>query len=459
MAFIILHLRDHLKVKTPKYILSDFHRQLCWFVKFSRVGIAAPRNFAKSSFFSFFYALYCALEQKKKILLVSATGALAEHWLAIIRRELEMNPSIHKRFGDVIGDKWTNEELKLTNGSVILAKGAEKQIRGFRPDVIIGDDLETDEIVVSQERRKKFDNWFWTDLVGTLNPDGQLVVIGTILHPESFLAELINHGRHNWKTELFQAIKNDGESLWPDRWPIEALLERKKEMGDSAFAQEYQNDPLPDEFKVFQEKWIKYYDKEPNCVYFCTVDPAIALDKTSDYTGFIVAGVDSQDNIYVVEAVRKRLLPDETIDYIFSIYERWNTQVIAIESQGFQKMLKLEVEKQRRKRNLYPIIKEVKSEGKRKFLRIESLQPRFQAGQIFIKPSMEDLKTELLRFPSPRCHDDLIDALAYLPQIARPATKDITRINPNCFLAEWERSRKNSEQTTWGDHKTRDIIW
>ena len=49
------------------------------------------------------------------------------------------------------------------------------------------------------------------------------------------------------------------------------------------------------------------------------------------------------------------------------------------------------------------------------------MQPRYVVGKVFHKKWMTDLEVELLQFPkSP--HDDLADALAYLPQIAFPSS-------------------------------------
>ena len=102
---------------------------------------------------------------------------------------------------------------------------------------------------------------------------------------------------------------------------------------------------------------------------------------------------------------------------------------------------------------MYPITRELKSEGRRKTLRIEALQPRFECGKVFIRESQEELATQLLRFPSPRGHDDIIDALAYQLDIMRPATVQQERLNPNSFIALFRREAgKASTNEVWGNH-------
>ena len=394
-----------------------------------------------------------------KILLVSSTGALAEKFLAQIARELEQNQSIIRYYGfqepkqaDAKG-KWCSDELHLANGSMLWAKGAEKQIRGDHPDIAIGDDLESDEMVISPERCKKFDNWFWTAFMG-MQPQ-QTILVGTILHTESFLSQMINHTRHGWTPKFYQAIKPDGNPLWPDKWPLSILKDIELERGIYYFQQEYMNNPIPDNLRVFQEKWFKYYTELPEgLVYFTTVDPALSLEGTADCTAVITCGIDYDRNIYIAEVINKHMLPDEVVDAIFSAFERFKPVTIAVETDGFQKFLKKDLEQERIKRHLYPVIKEVKSGGRRKGLRIEGLQPFFQSGKVYMREDQQELKLQLLRFPSSRCKDDIIDALAYQLDIIRPASEQAEQINPDSVYASIlarKRQKANASNKYYGN--------
>lgn len=452
-GFIWKHLAD----KHCPYPIRDFHREIISLTRHPRLVVVAPRFFAKSFYFSFFYPLFKALTQPGiNILLVSATGALAETWLIKIQKELEFNESLIKYYGfqdprraDTKG-KWSAGEIHLANGSVIQAKGAEKQIRGFHPNLIIGDDLETDEMVLSTERRKKFDAWFWTDFMGTVSDKSQVIVVGTLLHPESFLAEMVHKPRHGWVAKFYQAIKPTGEALWPQCWPLDVLDNIRKERGQYFFDQEYMNNPLPDEFRIFQKKWIQEYERAPEgLVTFTTIDPATSLDGKADYTAIVTCGVDNDRNIFILDVINQHLLPSEVVDAIFGVYLRFKPSVVAIETIGFQKLLKYDLEQERAKRGLYPVIRELKSGGRRKELRIQGLQPFFESGKIFIKSSdnlaQTELVTQLLRFPSPRCKDDIIDALAYQLDIIRPAQEQVEQLNPDSVYARiLQRKRQQS---------------
>lgn len=412
------------------------------FTAHPKVALAAPRFFAKSTTFAKFYAAYALLEGAQEIMLISATLDLAVEHLASVRGIIE-SESVVSRFGDLKNPKvWRNDSLKLTNGGRMTAKGAGKQIRGFHPDIVILDDLETDEIVSNPRLLRKLTDWFWTDVWGMSAK--QYILIGTLLHHESFLANIIDNPPRGFKTKLYKAIKEDGQSLWPDKWPIAELKKKKAEMGVHAFEQEFMNNPVPDDLRKFQKQNIKYFETPPpGCLYFTAVDPAIETGNAHDYTAIVTIGMDSEENIYVVDVVNKRMLPSETIERIFDVYRRFSPQVMGIEVVGFQRMLKNEIDRKKKELNLFPVMRELRSEGRRKTLRIEAMQPRFEAGKVFIKSTQNELETQLLRFPSPRCNDDIIDALAYAMEMARPSTIPVVASNPDSFIAEVERRRSH----------------
>ena len=120
----------------------------------NRVVICAPRSFAKSTVFSKIYPLYLICNGHpertvKKIMLISSTGALAEHWLREIKREIDENRFLKNDFGNLTSAKWTQDHIIAHNRAdnrkiEIMAKGRGYQTRGWRPDVVILDDLEDD---------------------------------------------------------------------------------------------------------------------------------------------------------------------------------------------------------------------------------------------------------------------------------------------------------------------------
>jgi predicted phage terminase large subunit-like protein len=461
-AFIFEHLSDYLTNREDGD-LPDFHQEWTKLISYKRLAVAAPRSFAKSAYFSIFYPLYQVLEGRSKdVLMVSAASNLAEWWLGKIKRELESNQSILADYGDQRSGIWRQDHIELKNGAVMRARGAECKIRGFRPDLVLIDDLESDEAVWSKTGRKKLKDWFLKTLTGTMDPHGQLIMIGTLLHPEALLANILKEPPEGWQTRKYKALLDDGKSIWPSKWSPKELLRRKDQIGEAAFEQEYQNNPIPEEWRTFKEEDIRYFDKEPSlCAYFTTVDPAISVDLRSDpdYTAIVTCAVDADKNIYVVDVTQKRMLPAETITEILRHNAEYNPEIIGIETVGFQKVLRFALDEECSSQNIYPFIKEISVGQMRKGFRIERLQPYFEKKKVFIKKSMTALKSELLAFPTGK-HDDMIDALASQLEFVREGGTSAKNLPKDGFDYFWDdyKKRKMTAKViggTWGNHKLR----
>lgn len=432
--------------------------------KEKRLAIAAPRSFAKSTIYSVFYPLFSALEQDKPqdILLISAASHLSEWWLAKIKHELESNQNLIHVFGDQRSGIWRQDQIELKNGTVIRARGAECKVRGMRPSIVIVDDLESEESVWSETTRSRLSDWFWKTLVNVLNPEAQLIMIGTLLHPLAILTKLIEKPPEGWTTKKYTALMDDGSSIWPSKWPTWELKKRKDEIGTAAFEQEYQNNPIPDDWRCFNERQFKYYDTlPPYCAFFTAVDPSLNLNakgnNTPDYTAIITVAVDAVKDIYVAELTKRRMLPDETIEEVIKHYTKYDSEVVGIETVAFQKILKYALEEECNRRGLHPFIKELRIGTMRKRYRIERLQPYFEKGKIFFNKNMaylDDLKSELISFPAGQ-NDDCIDALAsVITLIHKGGTAKPDKAPEGSFDQWWFDFKKRKHS-----HRIRSNLW
>ena len=131
-----------------------------------KVAIAAPRRHAKSTAITLAYLLACVLFRNRSyVLVVSDTITQATQFLGDIKRELSDNERLIRLFKvkEFIKDTEDDVIIAFEDGheARISAKGSEQKLRGLkwrnkRPDLIVGDDLENDEIVLNPERRNKF---------------------------------------------------------------------------------------------------------------------------------------------------------------------------------------------------------------------------------------------------------------------------------------------------------------
>ena len=59
------------------------------------------------------------------------------------------------------------------------------------PDLVVADDIEDDETVMNQDRRRKFKRWFYGAVRPILSHSGIIRIVGTILHLDSMLENLM----------------------------------------------------------------------------------------------------------------------------------------------------------------------------------------------------------------------------------------------------------------------------
>jgi len=221
-----------------------------------------------------------------------------------------------------------------------------------------------------------------------------------------------------WKLVYKSVYNKDGSLFFPERLSAEFLESQKKTMGSYLFANQYLNEIIPDEERVFRPEWIKYYTQLPaHKNTFIFIDPAIGQEDGHDYTGIVVVDVDADKRWYVKYAQRKRLNPTQIINLIFDLYSTYKPNVIGIEEVAFQKvLLYLVVEEMKRRGVNIPIKGIHPGPNERKAMRINVLSPRFEWGNILLTQGLFDLELELSTFPR-GSHDDILDALAYVEYI------------------------------------------
>lgn len=412
----------HIKLDTP-----EFHREIydLYMSDHPRIAVGAPRGHAKSTITDLVYLCWCVVYKKTNYaLLVSDTYSQSVLFLDALKAELESNEKLQLFFGKLTSDHWSEGEI-VSNGIMITSIGAGMKVRGLkfrqnRPDLIIIDDLENDELVENKQRREKLERWVNGALIPCMAKGGRVRVIGTILHYDSLMAKLLSED--NYKEFLKKTYKaiNDYGALWEEHLNLTELEVIKQDFLAKGqgflFYQEYQNDPVSGENRKFKLEKIKYY-KDSDILgkllnTLITIDRAYSKDKTADSTGIIVLSIDQENNWYVRQAERFKGTEKELITKIFDLKSYYNPSKIGVEQKAFEYTLKPALLDEMRRTNNFFNIEELKDLGTSKNIRIEGLVPRFEMGTIFLKPDHTDLVDELIQFPK-AVHDDLIDALAY----------------------------------------------
>lgn len=367
-----------------------------------------------------------------RILVTSATEKMSSKIIDNIKTVFESS-KFKAKYGDhTDGRKWKGKEIvvssrrhkTLRDPSVAVASVETSEVGGHW-DLIIPDDLHDEKNVSSREMIDKVKKHFAL-LTPLLEPDGEIEVIGT-KWDEADVYSFIETCIPKECFSLKKAIADDGTNLFPEKYTKEFLADAKFKMGSYLYNLNYQNTATSPEDMVFKTEWLKRcLWHEPSFPlmesYYITVDPAISEARNADYSALVVCGVDRNDVWYIVEAINAHLSPTEIINKTFELADRWKPVKVGIEVVAYQKVLKNWVEREMQHRSSYFLVDELKPGQRSKAKRIEGLFARVENAALRWRPGY-DLITDQFRRHRPdreQSHDDLIDALAYMPDVIPP---------------------------------------
>lgn len=236
---------------------------------------------------------------------------------------------------------------------------------------------------------------------------------------------------NDWSLTYKKAIADDGTLLFPERLTKDFLDKARRTMGSYLFANQYQNEIIPEGDQTFKKEWLRYYDTLPdNTFSFAFIDPAISEADTADYTGITVVTVDPNQRWFVVFAQRKRMNPSQLIETAFRIHDEFKCQLIGVEDVAFQRaIVHFAHEEMKRRNKKIPLIGVKHGNNASKETRILSLVPRFEWGSLFLNRGLYDLETELAQFPR-GAFDDTIDSLSSIQEIVYYPQKQRTSNEP-----------------------------
>ncbi|MEK9159308.1 MAG: phage terminase large subunit [Patescibacteria group bacterium] len=420
------------------YDTADFQKEMFALTESDSVRntvIVAFRGSGKSTIMNMSLPIWSILgkRQCKYVVIVGFTQEQAKRHLKNIKQELENNTLLMRDLGPFkeIEDEWNSYTLEIPNfGARITAVSIDQSIRGtrhgaHRPDLIICDDVEDINSVKTLEGRDKVDDAITSEIIPAGTPDTRLVVIGNLLHEDSFIMRLkgrIQRKEFNGEFRAYPLLDDKENCLWPAKFPSEeSILNEKKRIGkESSWQREYMLNIVTNTDRIIFPKWIHYYtqlpekDKKNREFKFRKVltgiDLAISQNQKADCTAMVSAqvhGYGEKMAIYILpNPINSRLTFEETINTAKNIHDAHEAKLI-VEDVAYQKAA-IETLK-----NRGCIVEGVTPRGD-KSARLMLVSHLFERGQIlFPEQGCEKLIQQLLNFGLER-HDDLVDALTML---------------------------------------------
>ncbi len=376
--------------------------------------ISAGRRFGKSRLAAWVLLIKALQSKSKDVFYVGPTFQQSKDIMWGMLKELGR---------DVIKAAHENTAvLTLINDRKIYLKGSD------RPDTLRGVGLEY--VVLDEYASMKPEVWEMILRPTLADVKGGAMFIGTPAGKNHFYKLFMEAQGEDSDWEAFQYNSTDNPLLDPKE--IQAA---KSSMSTQAFRQEFEATFESFSGGIFKEEWIKYVDNEAdfkeNTIghYVVSVDPA-GFEAASKERGLKSSKLD-ETAISVVKIVGDEwLVKDiyhgrwgikETANRILNAAMDCEASSVGIEAGALKNAIMPYLEDEMRSKGRWVNITDVTHGGKRKIDRITwSLQGRLEHGKIKFRKAEwnEHFISQMMDFPSPLSHDDLLDSLAYIDQVS-----------------------------------------
>ncbi len=362
---------------------------------------------------------------KSNVLLISNSLENAKRLLDPYRANFEQNEKIKKDYG--IQEKqgsWSADEFVTVSGVSFRAIGAGQSPRGTRnqakrPDLILFDDVDTDEDCRNPEVIQKRWKWIQEAVIPTRSVSGPLLILfcGNIIAQDCCVLRATKFADH---TDTVNIRNEQGLSTWPEK-NKESDIDRVLSLISLSSAQkEYFNNPVS-EGAVFSSITYKpclllsEYDK-----LVCYTDPSYKESRNNDFKATVLCGRKGDEfhilKAFVFQGTVARMIDAhyEIMDYVGNANCYYFLEQVFLQEMFLQEFY--EAGKQRGR--MVPVTGDKRAKPD-KYMRIESLlEPLCRNGKLFLNDAerntsgMRVLEQQFLAFgPGSNAHDDGPDAV------------------------------------------------
>lgn len=420
---------DFVKHVYPGYKVGPHHLKLAQIFEDIAAGKKrrvivniAPRH-GKSELISYLApAWFLGKYPQKKIIMSSHTADLAVNFGRRVRNLVgsenyrDIFPQIELQADSKSASRWgTNfngEYFAIGVGGALAGRGA---------DLFIIDDPHSEQDAKTGRPDVFLPAWEWfqSGPLQRLMPGGAIVVVMTRWSKLDLTGQIVSQmnrddGVDKWEVIEFPAIKDDGEALWPEFWPVEELLAKKAALDIRYWNAQYMQNPVSEEGALIKREWWQIWDKEnpPACEFtIMSLDAAQEANNRSDFNALTTWGVffnEETNNfaIILLNAIKKRMEYPDLKKLVLEEYREWQPDAFMVEKKSNGSALYQEF-----RRMGIPVGEFTPGKGQDKIARVNAISDLFASGIVWAPDRRwaKEVIEECNDFPS-GTNDDLVDS-------------------------------------------------
>lgn len=416
----------------PKYRTAGFHRKIARQLERVEIGeidrlmLLCPPRHGKSTLASKSLPAYVLGRQpEKEFISVSASADLATDFGRDVRNLIN-SPEYKCIFNTALAeDSQAKNKWRTEAGGGYYAVGVGGQFMGKGADILLIDDpFASMAEAQSETKRKEVWDWYIGTAYNRLESGGAVILINHRMHDDDLSGHIIAHtaaGGDKFEIVKMPAIGEDGEALWPERYPIEAIERRRANSIPRYFSALYQQETVPDTGDYFKREWLLPVDSIPprtSLRVYGGSDYAVTSDG-GDYTVHAVIGIDPDSNPWLLDIWRRQTASDEWVASFCDLVIKWKPMGWAEESGQIKSGVGPFLEREMRTRKAYVARETFPTRGGDKGVRAQSFRGLIATRGLRIPANAAwraEFESELLRFPA-GVHDDQVDACGLIGQL------------------------------------------
>lgn len=417
--------------------------------RYDRLIIIAPRDHGKTSQIVGRAIWELGRDMDLRIKIACASDGKAKERLFEITQNMMYNRRVQEVFPELVPDDaatWNVHKIHVKRkarhrDASIEALGITSTATGGRCDLLIADDVvDRRNALAFPALREQIKLAWLSDWTNLLEPDSRVLDICTLWHKDDLNHMLMGNPEYH---TLFYAIGTEFGSMWPEKWPEDALRRRFREIGSVEFNRGFRNQAVDLDSAMVREGWFQYQvlaeapafvERLDDLAFFTSYDTASTPtgNKEQDYTASCTIAVDRVEHkIYVVDAWRARMSVKQQAAQVWKEYQAYLPHRILIEKVGQASLDEWVLNEHP---DLMGIV-EVTRPKVSKATRLLSVTPLMEAGDVVFahhldptrkawNPSRGSLPHELTDFPFGK-HDDMVDAFSQALHAARRYFLDV----------------------------------
>jgi predicted phage terminase large subunit-like protein len=395
-----------------------------------RLIINMPPRHTKSEFASYLLpAWFLGKYPHKKIIQCSHTAELAVGFGRKVRNLVDTEayktifPDLALASDSKAAGRWnTNKQgdyFAIGIGGAVTGKGA---------DVLIIDDPHSEQEAalaeVNPDIYDKTYEWYTSGPRQRLQPGGAIVIVMTRWSKRDLTGQILKDAAANeslgeWEVIEFPAILPSDKPLWPEFWELGELLKVKRDVPNSKWMAQYQQNPVSESAAIVKREWWQEWprDDPPQCDFILqSWDTAFEKTSRADFSACTTWGVFyqpddngvTQANIILLNAFRDRMEFPELKRVAIEEYRDWDPDGVIIEKKASGAPLIYEMRAMG-----IPVQEFTPTRGNDKISRLNAVADIFASGRVWAPATRwaEEVIDEVAEFPA-GANDDYVDTVS-----------------------------------------------